>query len=173
MSSDRRQDQRRAHILRHADPERERIFPCAGRASSPHVSRQRLHGCSLTSTTRPANPRDQPGYGSPVAGGRHLLCPRLLIGAESPVSGLRTVRSACWSRWLMARTVSDDPRLVRPGLAVRPLICAFSVERVTESNPHYQLGNLYRPGRLCGLTCGTGCPRVTVRDRPSPGLMAR
>jgi hypothetical protein len=24
-----------------------------------------------------------------------------------------------------------------------------------------QLGNLYRPGLLCRLTCGTGCPRVT------------
>ena len=66
MSSDRRQDQRRVHILRQADPRRERIFPCVGRASSPHVSRQRLHECSVTSTTRPANSRDQPGYGSPV-----------------------------------------------------------------------------------------------------------
>ena len=37
----------------------------------------------------------------------------------------------------------------------------------------YQLGNLYRPGLSDGLTCGTGCPRVTVRGRLSPGLMAR
>jgi hypothetical protein len=26
---------------------------------------------------------------------------------------------------------------------------------------------------LCGLTCDSVCPRVTVRDRSSPGLMAR
>ncbi len=41
----------------------------------------------------------------------------------------------------------------------------------------YQLGNLCRPGLSHGLTCGAGCPRVTVRDRSSPGvngpLMAR
>ena len=60
MSSDRRQDQRRVHILRQADPVRERIFPCDGRAST-HVSRQRLHGCSVTSTTRPAHGSPRPG----------------------------------------------------------------------------------------------------------------
>ena len=37
----------------------------------------------------------------------------------------------------------------------------------------YQLGNLNRPGLSRGLTCGAGYPRVTVRDRSSPGLMAR
>lgn len=26
------------------------------------------------------------------------------------------------------------------------------------------------PGLLCGLTCGAGCPRVTVRDRPVTGV---
>jgi len=56
----------------------------------------------------------------------------------------------------MARTVSDDPGLFRPGLAVSPLTCALTLERVTESNPHYQLGNLYRPSLSHGLTCGTG-----------------
>ena len=40
-------------------------------------------------------------------------------------------------------------------------------------NLHYQLGNLCRPGLSHGLTCGAECPRVTVRDRSSPGLMAR
>jgi hypothetical protein len=43
----------------------------------------------------------------------------------------------------------------------------------TFANPHYQLGNLYCPGQPHSLTCGTGCPRLTVRDRSSPGLMAR
>ena len=33
-----------------------------------------------------------------------------------------------------------------------------------ESNPHYQLGNLYRPGLSHDLTCGSVCPRVTGRD---------
>jgi hypothetical protein len=37
----------------------------------------------------------------------------------------------------------------------------------------YQLGNLCRPGLSHGLTCGAGYPRVTVRDRSSPRLMAR
>jgi hypothetical protein len=38
-------------------------------------------------------------------------------------------------RSLMARTVSDDLRLVRPGLTVSPLTCAYSVERVTGIEP--------------------------------------
>jgi hypothetical protein len=29
------------------------------------------------------------------------------------------------------------------------------------------------PGLLRGLTCGVGCPQVTVRDPVLPGLMAR
>ena len=94
---------------------------------------------------------------------------------------MRTVRPTSWSRLangpLMARTVHDDPRLVRSGLAESPLTCGYVVERVTgiepAPNPHYQLGNLCRPGPSCGLTCGAGCPWVTVRDRSSPGLMAR
>ena len=47
-----------------------------------------------------------------------------------------------------------------------------SVPRWT-ARSRYQLGNLCRPGLSHGLTCGTGCPRVTVRDPSSPGLMAR
>jgi len=35
------------------------------------------------------------------------------------------------------------------------------------------LGICTRPGLSHGLTCGTGCLRVTVRGRSSPGLMAR
>jgi hypothetical protein len=53
------------------------------------------------------------------------------------------------------------------------LTCGFTVERARESKPHYQLGNLRRPGLSHGLTCGTRCPRVIVRDRSSPTLMAR
>jgi hypothetical protein len=45
--------------------------------------------------------------------------------------------------------------------------------QVWTQNSDYQLGNLCRPGLSHGLTCGAGCPRVTVRDRSSPGLMAR
>jgi hypothetical protein len=44
-----------------------------------------------------------------------LLWSIVLAGANPLVSGcrrgeatMRTVRAACWSRWLMARTVSDD-----------------------------------------------------------------
>ena len=42
-----------------------------------------------------------------------------------------------------------------------------------ESNPHCQLGNLFGSGLPHGLTCGSGCPRVTAKDRSSPGLIAR
>ena len=45
------------------------------------------------------------------------------------------------------------------------------------ANLNYQLGNLCRPGLSCGLTCGKGCPIVTVSDRFVTGvngtLMAR
>lgn len=34
-------------------------------------------------------------------------------------------------------------------------------------------GNLFGSGLPHGLTCGSVCPRVTVRDRSSPGLTAR
>jgi hypothetical protein len=37
----------------------------------------------------------------------------------------------------------------------------------------YQLGKLCRPGMSQGLTCGTDCPGVTVRDPSSLELMAR
>ena len=36
---------------------------------------------------------------------------------------------------LMARTVSDDPRLARPDRAASPLTCAFRLERVTGIEP--------------------------------------
>ena len=40
---------------------------------------------------------------------------------------MRTARSASWSHWLMARTVANDPRLGRHGLAENPLTCAFRI----------------------------------------------
>ena len=36
---------------------------------------------------------------------------------------------------LMARTVSDDPRLGRAGLEVSPLTCGYTIERVTGIEP--------------------------------------
>jgi hypothetical protein len=56
---------------------------------------------------------------------------------------------------------------------VSPLTCAFSVERVTGIEPALSAWESVRFGLLYALTCGVGCPRVTVRDRPSPRLMAR
>jgi hypothetical protein len=48
---------------------------------------------------------------------------------------MRTVRPTSWSLLangpLMARTVHDDPRLVRSGLAEGSLTCGYAVERVT------------------------------------------
>jgi hypothetical protein len=34
---------------------------------------------------------------------------------------------------------------------------ALALERVTGIDPHYQLGNLCRPGLSHGLSCGIGC----------------
>ena len=43
----------------------------------------------------------------------------------------------------------------------------------SRSNPNCQLGNLFGSGIPHGLTCGSGCPRVTVKHRSMPGLIAR
>jgi hypothetical protein len=52
---------------------------------------------------------------------------------------MRTVRPKSWSQLangpLMARTVHDDPRLVRSGLAEGSLTCGYAVERVTGIEP--------------------------------------
>ena len=47
------------------------------------------------------------------------------------------------------------------------------LERVTGIEPALSAWESVRSGLLCGLTCAAGCPRVTVIDRSSPGLMAR
>jgi hypothetical protein len=46
-------------------------------------------------------------------------------------------------------------------------------ERVTGIEPALSAWESVRSGLLWGLTCETWCPRVTVRDRSSRGLMAR
>ena len=52
---------------------------------------------------------------------------------------MRTVRPTSWSQLangpLMARTVHDDPPLVRSGLAEGSLTCGYAVERVTGIEP--------------------------------------
>ena len=52
---------------------------------------------------------------------------------------MRTVRPKSWSQLangpLMARTVHDDPQLVRSGLAEGSLTCGYAVERVTGIEP--------------------------------------
>jgi hypothetical protein len=73
----------------------------------------------------------------------------------------------------MARTVSDDPRLVRPGPAENPLTCAFRVERVTGIEPALSAWEAVSFGPVTWPDMRAGCPRVIVRDRLSPGLMAR
>ena len=40
-------------------------------------------------------------------------------------------------------------------------------------NSQCQLGKLFSSSIPHGLTCGSGRPRVTVRDRSPPGLIAR
>jgi hypothetical protein len=53
-------------------------------------------------------------------------------------------------------------------LAARSLL-----ERVTRIELALSAWESVPSGLLQGLTCGAGCPRVTVRDRSPPGLMAR
>jgi hypothetical protein len=69
----------------------------------------------------------------------------------------------------MARTVSDDPRLVRPGFADSPLTCAFRLERVTGIEPalsawelacHALPTTVFAAHRLFALS-------VSARYRPS------
>jgi hypothetical protein len=90
---------------------------------------------------------------------------------------MRTGRPACWSPLangpLMARTVSDDPRLVRPGLAVRALTCAFRLERVTGIEPALSAWELDRSWPVAPLTSRLRRPVLPVIDRWSPCLIAR
>jgi len=46
-------------------------------------------------------------------------------------------------------------------------------ERVTGIEPALSAWESVRLRLPHGLTCGSGCPRVTVKDRSSPGLIAR
>ena len=48
-----------------------------------------------------------------------------------------------------------------------------AVERVTGIESGLSAWESVPSGLLYRLNCGAGCPRVTVRDRSSPGLMAR
>jgi hypothetical protein len=53
------------------------------------------------------------------------------------------------------------------------LTCGFTADRVTGIEPALSAWESVRSALLCGLTCDSVCPRVTVRDRSSPGLLAR
>ena len=66
----------------------------------------------------------------------------------------------------------SDPLMPERGGAMWAKAAA-AVERVTEIESGLSAWEAVPSGLLCGLTCGAGCPRVTVRDRSSPGLMAR
>src|SRR5208282_5432895 len=54
-----------------------------------------------------------------------------------------------------------------------PLTWDSTLERVTRIELALSAWEAVPSGLLCGLTCGAGCPRVTVRDHSSPRLMAR
>jgi hypothetical protein len=47
------------------------------------------------------------------------------------------------------------------------------LERLTGIEPAPSAWEAERSGLSPGLTCRPGCPRVTVKDRSLPGLMAR
>jgi hypothetical protein len=72
----------------------------------------------------------------------------------------------------MARTVCDGPSSTRSGFEDKPLTCIFTLERVTGIEHALSAWESVLCGLSGGLTCGAGCPRVTVRDPSSPGLMA-
>jgi len=52
------------------------------------------------------------------------------------------------------------------------LAARSAFERVTGIEPALSAWESVPSELFYGLTCGAGCPRVTVRDRSSPGLMA-
>jgi hypothetical protein len=77
----------------------------------------------------------------------------------------------------MARTISDDPQLVRPGLTERLLTCGFALERVTGIEPALSAwesvpsGPVMRPDLRDGVsTSDRERPLVTGVNGP---LMAR
>jgi hypothetical protein len=76
----------------------------------------------------------------------------------------------------MAITVTQRKRTGRDGSHPEVSPSISPIMRSTEvavSNSCSQLGDLCHPD-LHGLSCGASkCPRVTVRDRSSSGLMAR
>jgi len=77
---------------------------------------------------------------------------------------------------LMARTVHDDPRLVRSGLAEGSLTCGYAVERVTRIELALSAWELYgaaSPPPADWMTCGCAdvlsvsdpdCPRWLLRS---------
>ncbi len=112
-------------------------------------NQERCEPLSRTSATRPTATSDRP-------------VPEL---ARTNRLQTATAQAGLWSV-TCGDACSLDRRLRRiPGMSHAARIGLRALD--------YQLGNLYRPGLSDGLTCGTGCPRVTVRDRLSPGLMAR
>jgi hypothetical protein len=94
-----------------------------------------------------------------------------------PSATMRTVRQARSSRlancMLTARKADDCSRTIKARIQAILLTCAFTVERVTGIEPALSAWESVPSGLLSGLTCGAGCPRVTVTDRSSPWLMAR
>jgi hypothetical protein len=100
---------------------------------------------------------------SAVEGGQGDDADAARLGRSSPLANCT----------LIARKAVTTVKQQGPSEETVVLTWAFTLERVTGIEPHYQLGNLCRPGLSHGLTCGTGHPRVTVRDSSSPGLMAR
>jgi hypothetical protein len=66
---------------------------------------------------------------------------------------------------LMARTVHDDPRLVRSGLAEGSLTCGYAVERVTRIEPALSAWESV-PSRA--LTCPELRSRLSASDREIP-----
>jgi hypothetical protein len=73
----------------------------------------------------------------------------------------------------MAHGDQQDPSGTKSHAFGTPAELGFLAERVTGIEPALSAWESAQPALLCGLTCGAGCPRVTVTDPSSPGLMAR
>jgi hypothetical protein len=84
--------------------------------------------------------------------------PNMLALGRLTVNGTedRLRRSSVWARW-----------------RITALTCAFAVERVTGIEPALSARESVASGPVTGPDLRGGLSRVTVRDRPSPGLMTR
>jgi hypothetical protein len=90
----------------------------------------------------------------------------------------RAGRPVLASAWVTRRRRCRFPLLVRGLVAEDSRPAAWHdttrcLERVTRTEPALSARESVPFGLVRDLTCGSGCPRVTMRNPSLPGLMAR